>query len=435
MRRKICSVVLVTAMLVSMLTGCGSKGEDAVENSAQSEEEKVTLSFYVWNSEEVYIQKVIDEYEKSHENVSIELTVVSGENTDYEEKLQMLFSAKDDSVDLVDLRGTAQLSELANGGALQDITDMLSNNPLDISSYGPMWDSSAVGGRFYALPTRATCWVLYYNKDILDKAGIAYPSEQLTWKEYADLCDVIYQTCKEKGITAADGSEVKGGMLVNWVMDYYSIQKGVYLNSDDTDSIRECLETSKDIYDRESCYSYTQINATDFDYLADFENGKAALMPNGEWMVNMFMEDIAAGKADVNWGVTYMPIPEGAEDYTTFGDFQYVGISAYSKHKEESFDFLTYLAGESGAEIYSRDGVIHAYSSDDVIAAYKETTNNDTVSVFFESKKIQESPVDEGYAEIKQAFMENADLYLLNETSLDECMEKFINQRNSILNK
>ncbi|MBO5486033.1 MAG: sugar ABC transporter substrate-binding protein, partial [Eubacterium sp.] len=96
---------------------------------------------------------------------------------------------------------------------------------------------------------------------------------------------------------------------------------------------------------------------------------------------------------------------------------------------------LTYLAGESGAESYSKDGIIHAYSSADVIAAYKEATDNDTVSVFFESKKIQEQPVDEGYGEIKQAYVENADLYLLNETSLEECMEKFINQRNSILNK
>lgn len=431
--RKLLSLCLALALAVITLTACGGSEEKAVTEKESNGD--VTLNFYVWTGEEKYIQRVIDEYEAANPGVHIELTVVSGENTDYEEKIQMIFTNKDSSVDLLSLRGTAHLAELANGGVLSDLTEYISSGNVDISNYGPMWDSSAINGRFYAMPTRATCWVLYYNKDILDAAGIPYPTEQLTWKEYADLCDEIYVACKDKGVTAKDGTEVKGGMLVDWVLDYYSIQNNVYLNSDDLETIQDGLEMSKEIYSRESCYSYAEVSAIDFDYLADFENGRAALMPNGEWMVNMFMEDNKAGKADFKWGVSYMPIPEGVEEHTTFGDFQYVGVSEFSEKKDASFDFLAYLTGENGAKIYSEENIIHAFSSDAVIESYKQTTGNDTVSVFFESKKIQETPVDNNYDAIKQAFVESGQLYLLDETGIEECMETFQERRLSILSR
>ena len=42
--------------------------------------------------------------------------------------------------------------------------------------------------------------------------------------------------------------------------------------------------------------SLAQLQATDSQYLADFENGKVAMMPQGEWMINMLNTDIKDGK-------------------------------------------------------------------------------------------------------------------------------------------
>ena len=66
---------------------------------------------------------------------------------------------------------------------------------------------------------------------------------------------------------------------------------------------------------------------------------------------------------------------------------------------------------------------------------YKKATGNDTVSVFFDSKKIQETPNDEGYEEIKKAFRENAEIYYLDEISLEECVSNFEKQQESILSR
>ncbi|MBI9048841.1 MAG: sugar ABC transporter substrate-binding protein [Anaerolineaceae bacterium] len=423
-------ILLAIMMAIVPLAGCAEKEATPIEPAASGE--KTTLQFYIWTDEESYITKVVDQYNATHENVEVQLTVVSA--NDYDDKLKVLLSGGGD-VDIVDIKGMSQVSTYANAEALYDLTDMISGSNLDVSSYGPMWGTSSVNDKYYALPTRTTCWVMYYNKDIFDAVGIPYPSEQLTWAEYQDLSNLIYTTLQDKGITAADGYEIKGGMWVDWVLEYYAIQSGVYLNSDDADVIRDSLQVSYDMYHMDSNYSFEQVTATDYDYLAEFENGHVALMPNGEWMVNMFMEDIAAGKTDLNWGAAFMPIPEDAEEHTTFGDFQFVGISAKSEHPQESFDFLSYLCGEEGATIYSESGIIHAYSSDEVIDAYKEATQNDTVSVFFESKKIQQAPNDSGYFEIQTAYKENAQIYFLDEIDLDTSMTNFLNQRSTILEK
>ena len=66
MKKKIYSVLLAMTMAVTLLTGCGSSKSEETEK-AESTDEMVTLKFYVWNNEEGYIQKVIDEYKKTHE--------------------------------------------------------------------------------------------------------------------------------------------------------------------------------------------------------------------------------------------------------------------------------------------------------------------------------------------------------------------------------
>ena len=42
-------------------------------------------------------------------------------------------------------------------------------------------------GKTYSLPYRNDWYVLYYNKDLFDAAGVEYPSNDMTWEEYYDL--------------------------------------------------------------------------------------------------------------------------------------------------------------------------------------------------------------------------------------------------------
>ena len=157
----------------------------ASENTASGE--AVSLSFYIWSDEENYIRKVVDAYNAEHDNVNVELNVIA--SNDYDDKLKVML-AGDTDVDLVDIRGVAQMTQYAEQGSLLDITDRITESGLDTSKYGDMWATSDADGKYYVLPTRTTCWALFYNKDLLDEAGVEEPG-QLTWEEYVDCRTVL----------------------------------------------------------------------------------------------------------------------------------------------------------------------------------------------------------------------------------------------------
>ena len=104
-------------------------------------------------------------------------------------------------------------------------------------------------------------------------------------------------------------------------------------------------------------------------------------------MINMLLNDINAGKTDVSWEIAPMPIPDVVEPGTTWGQFQFAGITSTTKHPEESFDFLKYLCGPEGAAIYASTGMVHAYTDEGAEAAYKEAVGKDSVSVIFNAKR------------------------------------------------
>ena len=158
-------------------------------------------------------------------------------------------------------------------------------------------------------------------------------------------------------------------------------------------------------------------------------------MPQGEWMINMLLNDINAGKTDVSWEIAPMPIPDVVEPGTTWGQFQFAGITSTTKHPEESFDFLKYLCGPEGAAIYASTGMVHAYTDEGAEAAYKEAVGKDSVSVIFNAKKVQESPASSNFDQILNIYKENAELYLLGEKSIEETMDKFLQQRADLMGK
>lgn len=425
------ALALAAVTTAGLVAGCGSSSSsssdatadtstDAQGSKASSSGETVTLSFYIWNDEENYIRKVVDEYNASHDNVQVELSVIASD--DYDDKLKVML-AGDTDVDLVDIRGVAQMTQFASQGALLDITDRIGESGLDTSRYGDMWEASDYDGNYYCLPTRTTCWALFYNKDLLDTAGVEEPG-QMTWEEYIDYSQKVADGLA--GVTAEDGTEVYAGYWVPWIYHFYSVQHGVYADDTNTEYIQKSLEILNTLYTNGTHYSYADVSSGVYDYITEFENGHIALLPNGEWCVNMLMNAAAEeGTVNFDWEVAPMPVPEGVEDGTSWGQFQYAAITSGCDHPEEAYDFLSYLCGEEGSAIYASTGMIHAYSSDNAKTALIEACGKDSASVLFDAKKIQEQPNTSNYSEFLNAMNEEAQLYFLGEEDIDTAMSNF----------
>lgn len=432
------AAVMTGILAGGMLAGCGSSassdkdqtaagsGSAAAQTDTAAADGAVDLSFYIWSDEENYISKVVDQYNSSQDKIHVTLTSIPSDS--YDDKLKVLLAGQSD-VDIVDIRGMAQATTYAAGDALLDLTDRIAASDLDTSKYGDMWANSTYNDKYYILPTRTTCWALIYNADLIKEAGLEEPG-QLTWTEYQAYADKLRDFYDGK--TAEDGTPIKAGYWVPWIYVFDAVQHGSYANDTDTQYLQESIELLKSLYSDGSHYTYEDVSSGTYDYISEFENGHVALLPNGEWCVNMLMQAEAEGKTSVNWEVAPMPVPEGVEAGTSWGQFQFAGITATTKHPDEAFDFLKYLCGEEGSKIYASSGMIHAYSTDGAAQALKDASGKESVQVLFEAKKIQEQPTTEGYDQFLNAFNEQAQLYFLDEQDIDTTMTNFKDQADAL---
>ena len=65
---------------------------------------------------------------------------------------------------------------------------------MDLSLYNGMAEQLTVDGELYEMPWRSDFWLLYYNKDIFDEAGVDYPTNDMTVKEYDELARSVAKT-------------------------------------------------------------------------------------------------------------------------------------------------------------------------------------------------------------------------------------------------
>ena len=93
---------------------------------------------------------------------------------------------------------------LVRDGVLADITDRIAAEEADIDPadfLGALYDAyTEVGGRRYGLPYDGDTHVLFYNKEILDRNGLAPPA---TWDEYNAVAAAVTEAESTNGVYGA----------------------------------------------------------------------------------------------------------------------------------------------------------------------------------------------------------------------------------------
>ncbi|MGF7142253.1 multiple sugar transport system substrate-binding protein [Anaerotaenia torta] len=414
--RWILPVLLIAGILMVVLIQLRSAGGPDTGSSSEisgSPQEKVVLDYYFWDDEISYIRPVANAYTAFHRNVKINLHAL---DSDYYIDVIKLLLDGDTKIDLVGVRGISLLVQMKE--QLLNITSDIINNQIDVTAYGNMYNNISIDGEYYGLPTRSTCWFLLYNRDLFDQARVAYPG-QMTWDEYRRLAlTMTHGTNKNK---------VYGGFWPPWLFNFGAIQRSSYLIDDDLTYTKQSLEMLNNFYNVDKSHiSYTQIAITNdiIDYLSIFEENRIAMMPQGEWMINMLIEYEKDHTDCVNWDIAPMPVFPGQDPGVTWGQYQFAGIAKDTRYPQECFQFLQFLCGEEGARIYAENGIIHAYCDDEIKPIYLNAVGRESASYFYEAKKVQEEVTAPYYQEIIVDFKPIAQDYLLGKISLEQAMQQ-----------
>ena len=176
--KKALALLLVALISLSAVFAGGS--------SESADDGKTTLTWAIWDyATTPYYDALIDAYEASHPDVNVE--VIDLGSADYQTALQIQLSGGGSEFDVVAVKDIPGYNNLVKAGLLADLTPLAERDGIDTSLYGGIVEQVTVDGKFYELPFRSDFWVLFYNKDLFDAAGVPYPTNDMTFEEYDAL--------------------------------------------------------------------------------------------------------------------------------------------------------------------------------------------------------------------------------------------------------
>jgi len=222
-----------------------------------------------------------DEYEASHTYVPF---------ADYEKQL-VLGVASGELPDVVILDG-CDMASFIEMDLFGDISDMDVN--WDEYLEGPM-SSTMMDGKHYGLPFATNCTALFYNKDLLDKAGVAYPDENTTWEQFHEMCKKL----SDSGVTgfgnAAIGTDEGTFQCLQWLYT----AGGSYTDIKGGEKAYELMQSMIE----DGSWSKECVNWAQTDVCNNWKAGNLAMMQNGPWQI----PGIESDAPDMNYGVTVLP--------------------------------------------------------------------------------------------------------------------------------
>jgi raffinose/stachyose/melibiose transport system substrate-binding protein len=331
-----------TVAFASVLVACGS--------SSSSSSSVTEVEFFSQKPEmQATLQEIVDDYNKSQDEVKVTLTSVPDAGTVLKTRI-----ANGEAPDVINIYPqNADFKGWAADGQFVDLTD--ESDILGNLNDGAA-EAYAVDSKIYNVPLTTNVSGIYYNKDAFDKLGIEVP------KSLAEFQDIV-KKIKDDGQTPfaealGDPWTVNGFAQLAWIQSAGGAQAANdYLRFSDKGAIAEDEVTKNVATYLDLLAGNGQSNsdgALYADTVAVFAEGKALMMANGSWALTVINQQ------EPDFEVGFFPMPGLTADapvMTVGAADMAVSISAESKNVDASKDFVKYLSStEAMQKYYDVDG-------------------------------------------------------------------------------
>lgn len=346
--KKIAAALLSGTMVLS-LAACGGNESESSGSSGGSSK-KVELKMIFWDSnQEPGLQAMADGFMEKNPDISVTVETIPWD--DYWTKLQAAAQGGD-MPDIVVMHPD-EVENYASGGMLMDLTDVLDGETANRSSFPDyVIEDFTVDGKNYGIPKDIGTMGLFYNKDLFDAAGIAYPTSDWTWDDLTAAAEQL--TDQENGIYGLNADN--NGQNFYWNLIW---QNGgdVWDEEEDlcTFDMPETIEAMEyAVSFVEKGYSPTPADFANLTADEYFESGKTAMTFAGSWMLTEYQSI-----EELNFDVA--ELPTGKEKASICSGMAF-SVSANTKYPEEAKQLVEYLGSEEAQTIQAESGVaIPAY--------------------------------------------------------------------------
>lgn len=242
-------------------------------------------------------------------------------------------------------------ASLAAAGYLYDLTEFIERDNFDLDAFIPaLVEAYSYNGRVYGLPNDSAPHIFYYNRGLLEEAGVNPDMLDLTW---TSLIEVGKKLTKQ----GPDGEVVQWGfgplfwndMVMSWVWQ----NQGDLLNEEMTEptvttpEFREAIEYLYNlVYEHQIAPPYAvAYNPPPWER---FLSEDVALLQQGAWLASTHLRDV-----DFEWGMLLPPVGKVRATGISYGGY---AIPYNAEHPEEAWRVLKYMTSEEGQKFLIRQG-------------------------------------------------------------------------------
>ncbi|MFC1521724.1 ABC transporter substrate-binding protein [Elusimicrobiota bacterium] len=332
-------VLLQAGFIVLMIGSCGKKDDG-----------KTTLSILLGPDIGGAWKTVAKRFEEKHPDISIDIIEGSQSTNSREDLYTTSFLSGESSYDLVYM-DIVWLPKFTAQGWLLPLDKYFTNDAQKDFLPGDM-AGSRYKGSTYRVPMQTDAGMLYYRKDLLDKAGFKPPK---TWEELLkiakklqkppELWGFVFQGKQYEGVVC-DYLELLWGNNGKWVDE----NDNVHINSPQA---IEALSWLADALHKHKISPPGVSTYEEEEARLLFQEGRAVFMRNWPyaWVLAQGKDSPIKGKV----GIIPMVHGKNGKSAGTLGGWG-VGIAATSKHHDEAWKFIEFASSQESLKTFHFTG-------------------------------------------------------------------------------
>lgn len=324
--------LLVTALAAFAVAGCG-RGDNDETSGGQAPQgistgpATGTITVWAMGTEGEKLSVLAKDFEAANPGAKVNVTPVPWD--DAHNKISTAIAAR--TTPDVSMIGTTWMGEFAKSGALDQTPAAF-----DKAAFFPgAWDTTVVDGASYAVPWYVETRLIYYRKDLAEKAGVQPPTN---WQELKDFATAL----KDKG-GAKWGINLQPGGTGSWqtYLPFVWQAGGNVMDSSgqwtlDSQQMTQALDYYKSFFSEKLSPGSLQPGQLE----SMFVDGQIGSFVSGPWHIGILKDSGGAG-FEQKFDVAMMPREQAGTSFVGGSD---LAVFKDSKNRDSAWKFVQYLS-------------------------------------------------------------------------------------------